>query len=62
MATWGYCRVCDKLVPIRPVPSGWEDGVSPSEVRFGQTKAAVYCPAPHDAEDGTPCPGSKRPV
>lgn len=57
----GYCKACDKLVPIRPVPSGWEDGAPLGEVRLGQTKAAVWCPAPHDA-DGKPCDGVKRPV
>jgi len=56
----GYCKVCDKLIPIalRPAPGG---GASLDHVRLGVPRAAIWYPSPHEDVDGKPCTGTRRP-
>jgi len=44
----GYCRMCERLVAIKPGPH------KPG------SRERWWFPWPHDDQDGRPCPGSKR--
>ena len=44
----GYCKVCDKLVPIKPGPQKWG------------TRERTWYPVAHDGEDGKLCKGDKK--
>lgn len=46
----GYCKLCERLVPIKPGPQKWG------------SRERQWFPVDHDGPDGQPCPGDKRPL
>ncbi len=44
----GYCKTCDKLVPILPGPQKWG------------TRERTWYPVQHERPEGGDCPGRKR--
>ena len=44
----GYCKLCDKLVTIRPGSPKWG------------SRERQWLPIFHDTPDGQPCAGDKR--
>lgn len=49
MPVLGYCRVCEKLVPLKQ-----------GEYRYAGGKERVWYPREHEDEQGRPCGGEKK--